>query len=199
MLLGARQWESLPAAVRKRFSKRLSGGASVIYTGEVSAMRYSRLGWLLANLLRVVGAPLPLCRAAGMRSLVAVTEDAESKGQFWIRMFSRPRGFPQIIKSSKRFCGPTGLEEAIGFGIVIGLNISARSGVLVFESARYHLDIAGIRFAIPNALSPGTLTVAHAEVTAEAFVFSLHLEHALFGELVHQEVVYREGGREKGA
>ena len=193
-ILGERQWLSLPAAVRRRFSKSLRGGASVIYSGDVRAIRYSRLGWLFANLLRLVGAPLPLSRKAGMVSVVAVTEDAEHNGQFWTRVFARERGFPQIIKSSKRFCGPTGLEEAIGFGIVIGLFASAEAGALVFRSQRYYLEVGGLKFPIPRALTPGTLTVSHTELTVATFVFSLHLEHALFGELVHQDVVYREDG-----
>lgn len=193
-LLGEHQWLTLPAAVRRRFSKSLCGGASVIYSGDVLKIRYSRLGWLFANLLRLIGAPLPLSRKAGMVSIVAVTEDGEHNGQFWTRVFARERGFPQVIKSSKRFCGPTGLEEAIGFGIIIGLLASAEAGTLIFRSQRYYLEVGGLKLPLPRALSPGRLTVSHTELTAVTFVFSMHLEHALFGELVHQEVVYREDG-----
>ena len=73
-LLGEVQWLSLPTAVRRRFSKSLRGGASVIYSGTVLTVRYSRLGWLVANLLRLIGAPLPLSRKAGMASVVAETD-----------------------------------------------------------------------------------------------------------------------------
>ena len=53
-------WASLPPAVRKRFSKRLNGGATAIYSGRVTEIRVSKLGRVLAQILRVIGAPLPL-------------------------------------------------------------------------------------------------------------------------------------------
>ncbi len=34
-LMRAEDWESLPAAIRRRFSKRLANGATALYAGEV--------------------------------------------------------------------------------------------------------------------------------------------------------------------
>ena len=58
-LLGAR-WLFLPPAVRRRFLRKIGEGACVTYVGEVAECRISRAGWLLAQLARLVGAPLPL-------------------------------------------------------------------------------------------------------------------------------------------
>ena len=57
-LLGA-GWNRLPAAIKRRFGKRLKGGDSVAYQGVVTMMRMNRAGWVLAQLARLVGAPLP--------------------------------------------------------------------------------------------------------------------------------------------
>ncbi len=39
-----------------------------------------------------------------------MTEDGASGGQFWTRMYGRLRGLRQVIHSSERFAGPTGLS-----------------------------------------------------------------------------------------
>jgi len=108
-LLGDRAWLALPAATRARFSKSIRDGDSVAYEGEIVECRMSRAGWLLAHALKVIGAPLPLSRDYDVPAAVLVTEDAGCGGQFWTRIYGRRRGFPQVIHSSKRFAGPTGL------------------------------------------------------------------------------------------
>lgn len=185
-------WASLPPAVRKRFSKRRSSGATAIYSGRVTEIRVSRLGRVLAQILRVIGAPLPLSSTINTPTVVTVTEDAASGGQNWTRLFARDRGFPQIIHSVKRFSGPTGLEEYIGFGIAMALSISVESGVLVFRSTKYSLAFGHWRLPLPRWATPGELTVSHNEVTPTSFLFTLHLEHRAFGTLVHQEALYDE-------
>ncbi len=43
-LMRAEDWESLPAAIRRRFSKRLANGATALYAGEVLETTMSRMG-----------------------------------------------------------------------------------------------------------------------------------------------------------
>lgn len=191
-LLGKDAWDSLPAAIRRRFSKRVSQGMSILYRGRVTGVRFSLLGRLLAELLRPLGAPLPLSNAVGLATAVTVTEDLASGGQVWSRLFVRPSGFPQVIQSVKRFAGPTGLEEAIGFGIVMSLALSAEPGRLVFRSAGYGLTWGRHRLSIPAYLTPGALTVTHEEITDREFRFTLTLAHPLFGELIFQDAAYAE-------
>lgn len=191
-LLGAQQWALLPPAVQQRFSKRVAGGRTVVYKGKVTAIAFSRTGFALAHLLRLIGSPLPISRATGNPSVVSVTEDAASGGQFWTRLYVRERGFPQVIHSVKRFAGPTGLEEAVGFGIVMALRLSVVDGALVFSSADYALCIGHCRISLPKWITPGALTVTHEEIDAATFRFTLTLRHTVFGTLVHQEAVYSE-------
>jgi hypothetical protein len=93
-LLGIAAWSCLPATVRQRFSKRLAAGAGVTYAGEIVESRRSRFGALMAQLCRLIGAPLPLCDDIGVPAVVTVTEDGATGGQFWTGMYGQRHGFP---------------------------------------------------------------------------------------------------------
>ena len=195
-LLGPTAWSRLPAAVRARFSKRLGAGAAVTYVGEIVESRKSRIGRLLAQLCRPIGAPLPLGDETAVPAVVTVTEDARGGGQFWTRMYGRARGFPQVIHSAKRFAGPTGLEEYLGRGIGIALTVSADERALHFHSHHYFLSLGRrrlrLRWRLPGWLAPGALTISHIDRGDGRFAFVLVLRHRLFGEIVAQTGVFRE-------
>jgi uncharacterized protein DUF4166 len=191
-LLPDADWARLPPSIRSRFSKRLAGGETAIYVGEILDTQLSRAGWLLAQALRLVGAPLPTATDAGVPGIVTVTEDAATGGQIWTRVYARRSGFPQVIHSSKRFAGPTGLEEYVGYGIGMPLQIEVVDGALVFRSAGYFLEILGHRFVLPAWASPGPLSVTHAELGDGRFRFTLEITHPFFGRLVDQTAAFRE-------
>src|ERR1700712_2626596 len=160
-LVGEGAWARLPEATRARFGKRISGSTAVVYAGEVVECRISAIGWLLAQFGRLIGGPLPLSRDADMPACVTVTEDPAFAGQFWTRIYGRRRGFPQVISSSKRFAGPTGLEEQGGGGIGIARRVEVDGGALHFLSDHYFLMVRGRRLRLPKILSPGALSVSH--------------------------------------
>lgn len=190
-LVGEAAWASLPEAVRERFGKSVAGRV-VIYGGEIVECRMSRAGWLLAQIVRLVGAPLPLSRDTFVPSVVTVSEDVEAGGQFWTRMYGRRRGFPQVIHSSKRFAGPTGLEEYIGRGLGIALRVEVGNGALHFLSDHYFVKIGRRRLRLPRWLSPGALTVSHIDCNHGWFAFRLDLGHPWFGELISQTAMFTE-------
>src|SRR5262249_61177492 len=105
-LLCEEEWASLPAAVRRRFSKRLANGASTVYAGEVLETWMSRRGWLIAQLLRLIGGPLPFARNRHVPAVVVVTEDRSGGGQGWTRPHRRHGGLPPGGHSCQRLAGP---------------------------------------------------------------------------------------------
>lgn len=190
-LLPAEDWAALPLAVRRRFSKRMKGGATVVYRGEVVAVEAHPMGRLLAQAARLIGGPLPLVFKPGA-AVVAVTEDAVGRGQVWSRMYVRKTGFPQVIHSAKRFAGPTGLEEHVGGGVGMALTVAAQEGALVFRSAFYFATVLGLRLRLPRWTEPGALTITHCDLGEGRFAFTLALDHPLLGRLLGQDAVFHD-------
>ena len=191
-LLREGEWNALPEAVRARFGKRIGECRTALYAGEIVECRMSRAGWLLAQVGRLLGAPLPLSRDVMVPAAVSVTEDAACGGQFWVRIYGRRRGFPQVIHSSKRFCGPTGLEEYIGCGFGIALRAEVADAALHFVSDHYYFASLGLRLRLPRFLSPGALRVSHVDCNHGRFAFVLDLRHPLLGELIRQTAMFAD-------
>ena len=191
-LLSDEDWGRLPLAIWRRFSRRFADGKTVVYVGEVEQAQFNRLGWWLAQLARLIGGPLPTASDTGVPAVVTVTEDAASGGQIWTRIYARRSGFPQVIHSAKRFSGPTGLEEYVGFGVAMALEIRVDGQALQFRSVGYVLEIGRIRLTLPEWLTPGVLTVTHTDLGDDQFRFTLEIIHPRFGRLIHQSAVFRE-------
>ena len=189
-LLGEANWAALPPAVRARFGRKALATQTISYIGEVVECRMSRLGRLLANLCRLVGAPLPLNTDTNVAASVCVTEDAAGSGQFWTRQYCRRAGFPQVIHSSKRFAGPTGLEEYLGRGLGMALRVEALDDGIAFVSDHYFLELGRLRLRLTRLLAPGVARVTHRQVVGSSFLFGLELTHPLAGTLVRQEILF---------
>jgi hypothetical protein len=192
-LLPQNAWAKLPDDVKRRFSKKLQGGRTAFYGGTVKEVRSSRAGRFIAQVLRIIGAPLPVFDHVDVPTIVTVTEDVKTTGQIWTRMYCNRAGFPQVIHSAKRFAGPTGLEEYVGFGVSMALHVEASTEGLAFHSAGYYLKLGKARIKFPRLLEPGALTVKHIATSAERFRFEMTLTHPLFGELIHQAAEYQDG------
>jgi hypothetical protein len=196
-LVGEAGWAALPETTRARFGRRIADCRTAVYAGEVVECRMNLAGRLLARLARLIGGPLPLTRDADQPALVSVTEDAENGGQCWTRIYGRRRGFPQVIHSSKRFSGPTGLEEQIGFGVGIALRAEVGDRALHFLSDHYFLRWLGLRLRVPRWLAPGRMRVSHIDCKHGLFAFVLRLDHPLFGELIRQTAMFRDMKEER--
>jgi len=191
-LMADADWGKLPPPIRRRFSKRLADGETAVYVGEVLEARLSRAGWLLAQLLRLIGAPLPTARDSRVPSVVTVTEETATGGQILDPPLCAAPQLPQVIHSSKRFAGPTGLEEYVGYGVGMALAVEVRDGALVFLSEGYFIEILRAPILLPAWASPGALSVTHAEIGDGRFLFTLEIVHPRFGLLIRQSAAFRE-------
>jgi len=174
-LFKTEDWNRLPAPVRRRFGRRVQTGEALIYKGHVEFNRVNIWGRILVNLLRVIGAPLPLdTENTDAAAVVTVTEapgkNGKHGGQIWMRQYARKdtkHPFPQIIQSAKRFEGPTGIEEYIGGGIGMSLKACVEGKELVFNAEDIFWDI-------------------------KFLAFTLKLEHKWFGKMIDQRVWFQD-------
>jgi hypothetical protein len=190
--LAGTSWTQLPAPIRRRFSRHLAEGQRIVYLGDVAATHMTIVGRLVAQLARLVGAPLPLESGGCVPVTVIVTGSERLGGQVWTRIYERARGFPQVIQSVKRFGGATGLEEIVARGVGMRLRLSVRDRALVFRSAGYFIRCLGVQLSLPIWLTPGVIEVVHREESSGRFSFSLSVTHSLAGHVIDQLAFFRE-------
>jgi len=193
-LIGEAPWKRLPIAVQARFERELAPGDSAAFVGAVASTRMSLFGRFWAQLARLIGAPLPLKSLERAAAAVIVTQDEAGDAQVWTRLYYENGQKPQMICSTKRFAGPTGLEECVGAGIGMTLVTSVEDRALVFRSKEYFWRIGALRLHIPDWLSPGRIAVIHREERAGRFSFTLVVTHPWFGETIHQVAFFRDAG-----
>lgn len=191
-LVTVEEWRQLPAPVQARFERELAPGDSAAFVGEVAETRMTAFGWLWAQLARLFGSPLPLKALARVPAAVVVTQDALNPMQAWTRLYHENGKLPQVICSTKRFAGPTGLEECVGAGVGMALAVSVEHRALVFRSTKYFWRCGALRLCIPDWLTPGRIAVIHREERAGRFSFTLIVTHPWFGETIHQAAFFRD-------
>jgi Domain of unknown function (DUF4166) len=191
-LVGEAAWQQLPLPVQQRFDRVLAPGESAAFVGEIAATRFTAFGRLTAQLARVAGAPLPLRALERTAAAVLVTEDHDSGAQAWTRVYQEHGRLPQVIRSMKRFAGPTGLEECVGAGIGMALTVHVEQRALVIRSAQYFCRLCGRRFRIPDWLTPGRIEIVHREERRGRFSFTLTVTHPRFGVTIQQVAFFRD-------
>lgn len=193
-LLGRSKWDRLPPGIRRRFSSKSNVGTSTAYTGKMTVIYRSSIGWLMAQVYRLFGAPLPWGQGRNVPSMVWVKDAPETGGTLWARVYAFSGKLPIAVASVKKFNGPTGLSEYVGGGFGMSLRLVANETSLAFRSDRYFWEILGRRIWLPLLLSPGRLTVTHKEEPGDCFSFEMHVVHPWFGTTFYQHGVFSEAG-----
>lgn len=188
-LLGPDAWRRLPQEVQRRFSSRPHGDAHVSYRGHVR-IRMSPAGRLFAQVCRVLGTLLPPRAGLSVPVNVDLTDDADG-GVRWTRRYEYPRSKPVTVASTKCIGAGGRLLEMVGRFFVMDLDVTEQDGSLVFTSTAYRLRLGGLRLKIPDALTPGTTTVAHTQVAGDLFRFTLRVHHRWLGETLLQEGLFQ--------
>lgn len=186
-MLGPAAWGRLAPEVRARFSAKPRRGKSIRYEGTMRSVDLSFMGWLFAQVCRLIGTPLAPFRGADVPTSIDLVRDDRLKGVAWHRIYTFANGRKFVVRSTK--CkGENGeFIEHIGSGFSMRLKLSEKNGGLVFTSVAYEIAMAGRRFRIPALLTPGVTTVTHEQLTGDRFRFTLSVDHPLLGRTVFQD------------
>lgn len=186
-ILGELAWRRLHPEVRARFSQRPAAGHEMRYTGVMYAVELSFMGWLFAQVCRLIGTPLAPRRGANVPMDIRLRRDTELGGVTWTRIYRFPGEGDLEVRSTKSRSGRQELTEHIGCGFSMRLRLSERDGDLVFISQSYDLTIFGASFRIPHWMTPGTATVTHEQLRGDLFRFTLSVDHPVFGRTIYQD------------
>jgi len=186
-LLGELAWARLKPEVRQRFSIRPAAEQCVRYVGVMESVKLSCMGWLFAQVCRLIGTPLAPFRGRKVRMQIDLVQDKKLNGVAWHRTYYFGPGRIFTVRSTKSKGRNGELIEHIGCGFSMRLKLSEREGDLVFTSTAYQFSLAGRTFQIPALLTPGITTVTHEQIEGERFRFSLSVDHPLLGTTIFQD------------
>jgi hypothetical protein len=200
-LVGPAAWARLPRAVQRRFA---TAHADVTYEG-VMELRCSRIGHLFAALARFWGGPLTHLNTTGLPATVRVSDNGRG-GVVWERCFhsggnsqsssnGKDTGINSTdctVRSTKELGTDGGLVERTDGGLSMSLDVLEEDGALVFRSRRFFWALGRLRIPVPALLTPGTCRVAHTDLGAGQFRFTLSMVHPWWGETFHQSGVFTD-------
>lgn len=195
-LLGELAWRRLPPAVRERFAWKPAADGEIRYRGAMAVVRCSAIGWLMAQLCRVIGTPLAPHCGGDVPVSVTLRHDAASGGIVWERLYRFAGRCAVRCASVKKVSAVEGLVECVGGGIGMWLALTEREGALHFRSTGYFWRLGRLRVSLPAWLTPGELHVIHADLGSGRFRFRIAVRHRLFGETFFQDGVFAADGSE---
>ena len=182
-------WETVDPAIRARMDRLLTAAVPTVFEGE-GCVRRSRLGWLFAQLSRVLGGPLVRNQGERVKTIVRVVP-TENGLRCWHRLYQFPDGSMQLVETTKVVDPKLGFLDAVGAkgegALAMQMNVWAESKSLHFSSSRYFLRFRYLTVRIPPFFTPGTLSAEHRDEGNGWFRYSLKFSHPLWGETFYQD------------
>ncbi len=190
-LLGPAAWARLHPQVRARIAAQADGRRMQVYRGAVQ-IRVTAMGWLFAQLARLVGAGFAPTRSRGLTLTARVGHSAELGGVVWERTYHRAGRQVMAVRSCKIRQPDGRLEEHMDRGMILLLDVHERASGLLFRSTGYVQRLWRWRVPVPAVLTPGRLDLTHHQQPDGRFRVVLSLHHPWFGEIFRQDGSFEE-------
>ncbi len=191
-LLGAEAWRRLAPDIRRRFTAVPTVAQPIRYAGVMNQVECSGVGWLLAQICRIIGTPFAPHRGTDVPVAITLRSAPEDGAILWERDYRYAGRTPILVRSAKRVAADGGLLECVGAGFAMRLAVTEEAGALHFRCRRYVWRLGRREFRLPNLLSPGAAHVLHEDLGDGRFRFAMTIRHRLFGMLFHQDGIFRE-------
>ncbi len=196
--VGEPGWWRLKPEIQERFAKDVKAGQVKRYEGVMSEVACSKVGWLLAQICRLLGTPLATAAGRDVPTTVIIYPDPVGQGNVWDRIYFFPEKRPVTVRSSKVLDERNRLLERVGGGFGMLLRVFEREQALHMVSERYFLEWRGRRVYLPELLSPGTAHVIHSDEGCGLFRFRLTITHRFLGPLFVQDGLFTDDDQSHG-
>lgn len=190
--LGEVAWMRLDPAIRARFAADPKEGEVVAYRGTMHIVRRSKMGWLFAQLTRVIGNPLTPYAGTDVPMDVELTKQRGRSGVYWTRVYYYAGRRPFTVVSVKKESQSGEMLECVGGGFGMVLDVSEEHAALHFRSRSFFWQFGRLRVRLPRWLAPGETHVVHEDIGGGSFIFRLSMVHDQLGETFFQEGVFRQ-------
>jgi hypothetical protein len=185
------QWYKLHPNIQQRFGREPVLGQATIYEGSMQIMRRSFMGWLFACLTRVIGNPLSSYQGTNVPMEVALFKKPNREGVYWQRSYFIPNKKPYVVVSSKQESKAGEMQECVGGGFGMKLNVYAEGQNLHFKSYQYFWKVLKYRINVPHWLTPGQTHVIHKDLGDGRFTYTISMTHRILGETFYQHGTFR--------
>lgn len=180
-----RRWDALHPHIRARFAVG-EGETRAEYTGSMRRVECSRLGRLMARLIRYARI-LPHRNARDVPFRFEVKPLAQRLG--WLKL--REYRFDDELfsfQSCMTLDEDTGdLLERFGGGLGMRVRLEVVANRLIFVDNGYFLHFGRWRLPLPRRFGPGRFLLVHRDLDADHFDVTIDVVHPWFGVLFHQE------------
>jgi hypothetical protein len=176
------EWQQVHPDIRARFTLA-PGALRQTFTGVMSEIDRSALGWLIARLIAFLHV-LPAVRA---RDVPFEFNLSAAPGAGWIkeRLYRFSDGRFEF-RSVMRLEHDGELIEQFPFGLGMKIKLSAGNNTLYFRDDGYFLRVGARRLPLPRWLSVGRFTLEHRNIDCGHFSVEISIDHPWFGRLFHQ-------------
>lgn len=189
-LLGNKYWGKIKPEIRKRFSVKPTEDGCICYAGKMDAVRLNVMGWLFAQVCRVIGTPLAPLTGENVPMQIQLSKNMNINGVDWKRIYYFKNNNEVTVRSTKSLNNLGQLEEHIGCGFSMALKVFEMEGNLIFESTDYIFRVGKILLRLPAIITPGVTTVLHEQMYQDHFRFTLSVKHPWFGQTIYQSGVF---------
>lgn len=187
-LLGETAWQRLKPEIRQRFSRKFKNDEQHVYQGTMQ-VQFSFFGWLFAQACRVIGKPLATKKGKSVPVSVTLSYDKRTEGTQWKRDYFFAES-PEVIVSAKAVNAEGGLEEHVGYGFSMCLDLHEVDGNLEFHSSQYYWTTRFFRLRMPSLITPGNIVVKHEQIEGDNFRFTLQVDHPILGRTIYQSGIF---------
>jgi hypothetical protein len=191
-LVGNDGWWRLASDIRRRFGEHPTAARPIRYAGVMHTVRCSTVGWLIAQVARLIGTPFATFGGADVPVAIRLRHDGP-RAVVWEREYRRGAG-TETVMSTKRLGDDGALLECVGGGFGMRLAVFEAGGALHFLSLRYFWSAGGVTLWLPELFTPGTTHVIHEDLGDGSFRFRMTIRHRWLGMLFEQDGVFARDG-----